>query len=66
MRGESEWAYCERVWKGAMHDAAEMCQAIANGYVSDVNSERSKERSEGAHLCASCILNPPKFYRLTS
>ncbi|WP_146758040.1 hypothetical protein [Paraburkholderia unamae] len=37
------------------YEAADLCEAIANDYVSDLNAERSTERYEGALTCARKI-----------
>jgi hypothetical protein len=42
--------------KSTLMDAASACQAIANGYVSDVNPERSSTRSQGAQTCARHLM----------
>jgi hypothetical protein len=47
-------------WDAATQNAAALCWALANGYVSDVNPNRSIERMEAAQHCARAILNPPK------
>jgi hypothetical protein len=39
----------------ALTDAAALCDAIANGFVSDVNPDRSREASQGASACAQAI-----------
>lgn len=47
----------QRRTRAVLVDAADVCQALANGYVSDVNPERSSERSDGASACAKYLMD---------
>lgn len=39
----------------ALEDASDLCQAVANGFVSDINPKRSREAANGAKECAHAI-----------
>lgn len=41
--------------RAALEEATDLCQAIANGFVSDVNPDYSPEAAKGAKLCVQLI-----------
>lgn len=47
--------FARAVERQALERAAEMCVALSNGYVSDVNPDRSRTAAAAATMCARQI-----------